>query len=414
MKQTFDLNLEKSKEFLKYFNAALRDPTHGFLKANGSSHFEDGFYICEQSVNFEYKSQKLFVVWKIILKPDGSLVSIENLNSKDSDFDLLVSQFLNEIIQKVLNAKRDKFFLRVYYKTISGCNLSGEYWLPGFRLAPLFPDDTSSLINAERIIVIDQNVKAIDSDHAREVALENASRFSAYLSFIMDLGLFEPVSEERYFLIRDSSSFKMERRSTQLMDLHPITELPRKGQICSLGKYEHSVFDHFRFLNQTLVCPKETRKIIKGIETSDEKIRKAFFKSCLLYKLAKTAGRQYPTVQISYECAAVESIVKSDNKQYKSFSDFMTKYAGDHKDLFDVIYDKIRSAHWHAGELVLGELDFSFDYLTSPSKMITMDVIMAAHEKMRKAILNWLNEQICFTSDSSIIGNKLNITSASS
>jgi len=186
----------------------------------------------------------------------------------------------------------------------------------------------------------------------------------------------------------------MERKSNQLIDSQMLESLPRKGQVCQLGEYKNSVFNSTRFLNQTLVCPLETRKLIKGIESSDEEIKNSFIRSCLLYQLAGNIGRYHPTVQIAYECASVEAIVKSNVKEYISFSDFMLKYAGDNKELYDVIYSKIRSAHWHSGEFSLGDFNFSNEFILNPSKHVTFKVIRLAHEQMRKAILFWLKEKI--------------------
>jgi hypothetical protein len=394
MKQNFELDLEQSKLFIQYFDAAMRDPEFGFLKANGSGHFENGKYTSEQSVNFIYKKENLFVVWKTIFK-DSILESIENLNSlDDKNFDSLLLEFLNTILQRVLTKKKEKYFKRVLFKTISGCNLPGEYWLPGFRFAPLLPEDDSKLINAERIIVIDQTVEAIDIHHANEVALQSASIYSAYLSFILDLGIYSPIHEELYFLDQDGVDFSMFRKSSQLLDTQPIDKMPEKGAICKLGEFKNSVFDRERSHNEYLVCPKETRKILRGIADSEEHIQDAFLRCCLIYQAAINAGKQYPTIRISYLCGAVETIVKSNQKEYVSFSTFMEKYAGENKELYSLIYERIRSAHWHSGNFALGDFDFSADFTMNPDKHITFNIIRESQYRMRLAILNWLFEKL--------------------
>jgi hypothetical protein len=392
MKQDFELNIEQSQLFIKYFNASMRDPKIGFLQANGSGHFEDGNYISEQSVDFEYKGKKLFVVWKITFDQNGSLKTIENLNTvhDKGEYELLLADFLNKILQNVISKKKDIYFKRVIYKTISGCNLPGEYWLPGFRFAPLFPEDDSHLYNAERIVVFDQNVEAIDIRHADEVALENAARYSAFLSFILDLGLYKPIHEELYFLEKEGNNFSMNRRSTQLIDTESITSMPKKRAICKLGEFKNSIFNQTRYMNEYLVCPKETRKILRGIASVRGEYQEAFLRCCLLYQLASNIGRYHPTVRLSYMCGSVEAIVKSNVREYKNFSDFMTKYAGENKDLYDFIYRNIRSAHWHSGNFALGDFNFSNDFLMEPKKHLTFNLIRISHNMMRSAILNWI------------------------
>jgi len=66
----------------------------------------------------------------------------------------------------------------------------GEYWLQGVRFAQLIPEDNQChLINAERILVFDQKIEAIDDSNASEIANEKAAELSSYLSFIMNIGL---------------------------------------------------------------------------------------------------------------------------------------------------------------------------------------------------------------------------------
>lgn len=395
MKQNFELDLEKSQLFIKYFNAAMRDPKCGFLQANGSSHFKSGKYITEQSVNFKFKGKKIFVIWEIIFK-NNILESIENINSVDDDgsYDLLLSDFIITILQRVLTEKKEKYFKRVMYKAISGCNLPGEYWLPGFRFAPLYPDDESRIMNSERIVVFDQLVEAIDNRHADEVALENAAKYSAYMSFILDLGLYKPIHEKLYFLNKDGSEHEMERKSTQLVVTNTPNKMPKKKEICKLADFKNDIFQQIRFMNEYLVCPIQTRKILRAISDADENIQDAFLSCSLLYQLALNAGKYYPTVRLSYICGAVESIVKSNQKKYKSFSSFMGKYAGENKKLYDLIYRDVRSAHWHSGKFALGEFNFESDFIMNPGRHLTFNIIRVAHEKMRLAILNWLYDAL--------------------
>ncbi len=399
MKQEFTLNPVQSKLFIQYFNAAMRNPETGFLVANGSAKLlKDGKYESKQAVSFEYKSKKIFVAWEIILNPDNSLYSIGNTNIIDDggDYELMLSGFISDILQRTLNQARSIFFERVIFKVIAGCNLPGEYWLPGFRLGPLFPDDDSFVVNAERLLVIDQNVKAIDSIHAREVAQEEASKFSAYISFILDKGLYRPIHQELYFLVNDENRLRMERKSTQVIDPNPITEMPQKKELCQQATFEGSVYDLIRPSTKALICPSETKKIIKGIESSDKEIRDAFLNCCLLYQQGLNIIGHYPTVRLAYAVAAVDAIVKTNTKKYISFTDFMMKYGGASRKLCDLLFSKVRSAHWHTGKYILGDFDFNTDFLDM-NKHVTFDIILDSRRKIRTAILKWLDESIGFT-----------------
>lgn len=395
MKQNFQLNEEKSALFIKYFYAAMRNPEFGYLPLNGHGRFEDGYYISKQSVNFKYKGQNLFVRWELVFENNNILVSISNLNSTP-ELDLILSEFLNSLLQKVINNERKKFFIRTIYRTISGCNMSGEYWLKGFRIAPLFPEDGSFLQNAERILVIDQNVSAIDLNDAREIANENASKYSAYLSFILNKGIELPRHEELYFLNKIDNKLVMERKSNQIIPPYGLNAMPKKKKLCDLGEFKHSVATGIGLSEEELFLPVETRKIISRIDESTEEVKAAFLRCCKLYQLGLNIGRYYPTVKLSYMCGAIDSIVKSNKKEYGSFSEFMTKYSGEDKDTHNYIHNDIRSAHWHSGNFELGEFDFNSSNHGNPGMFLKFEREMYSQEKMRVAILNWLNQKINF------------------
>ncbi len=398
MKTLFDLDVEQSRVFLRYFYSAMRNPKHGFMEANGSSCFEAGKYVSELSVTFVFREVKINVIWKTIQSEDGKMLSIETVDNGENADELLLSEFINSILLRIIAKKTQRFFRRTYYNVISGCNLPCEYWLPGFRFAPLYPEDTSRLINAERIVVIDQNVDAVDARHADEVARENAMKYSAYLSFILNIPLEQPRHRELYFLNdEDGKNPRMVRRSTQLVDDTGANVMPRKGTVCRLGELRDSVFNPVRATNQYLICPKETRKILRCIQNADQTIKDSFLYCSVLYRLGQIAGREYPTARLSYEVAAVEAIIERKGTPVGNFTEFMNNYAGEDRDFYDFIYSKVRSAHWHSGALVLSEMDFSDAFIANPGRHITFNVILKSHERTRKAILTWLNERVRFT-----------------
>jgi hypothetical protein len=399
VKQLFELSRQRSKQFLKYLNAALRDPQVGMIRGNGRASFEGGHFVVIQSANFEYSGNQLFATWRIVLREDGSLVSIENQDAVDdgSQHELLLSQFISSVLQQVLAEKTERYFRRNYFSAICGGNLPGEYWLPGFRFAPLYFNDNSHLMNAERIFVIDQNIAAIDRMNATEISMASAAQYAAYLSFILDLGLETPRHEERYFLVQEGTSLRMQRKSTQLVDKACPAQMPEKGAICNLAPYKGSVFDKHRYAGQDLYCPVETRKMLRGVKNMSEEDKDAFNSCCLLYQLGSTIGANHPTVRTSYECAAVDALVRKGNPAGLAFRAFMTKYASGDAELYELMYGKIRSAHFHAGEFPLGELEFSHDFIRGPDEFITFNVLMAAHREIRKVILSWLDERTGFS-----------------
>jgi len=375
----------------------MKETGNTILMTNHSERFEDGYFLCKHDVTFKIDEENYFVKWLLKFNSDNTLCSISNLNNEgDSQFELKLSTFLNGVLQNVLSQKRKEYFRRSIYSVFSGTNFMGEYWLQGIRIAQLNPEDTEChLVNAERLLVIDQKIKAIDESNANEIANEKATELISYLSFIMNISIETPKGEERFFLYRENDSFSMHRASTQVISSeHSVEKMPKKGELCGAGLFQGSVFDRFP-PKGSLICPEETRRILKGIKVASEEYKDAFRRLCKLYQLALNVGRYYPTVRISYICAAVEAIVKTNVKEYKSFSSFMTKYSGEDKDFHDFIYSSVRSAHFHSGSFVLREFDFESP-LMNPAASEIGDKALNAESKMRFAIFNWLNEKIEF------------------
>lgn len=397
MKQKFDLDLEQSKLFVKYFMAAMKEPDNTILPSNNSERFEDGYFRCEHSVTFDISGEIIFVIWLLKFNSDNTIFSVSNLNNEgDAEFELKLSKFLNSVLQNVLSLKRNDYFRRVIYRALSGTSFMGEYWLQGIRFSQLNTEDNEChLINAERLLVFDQKIKAIDDNNANEIANEKAAELSSYLSFLMNIGLETPKNEERFFLFRDNNNYSMQRASTQVISSEgAIEEMPKKGKLSTPGLFNGSVFDRFP-PGGSLVCPVETRIILRGITEASEEHKDAFRRCCKLYQLALNVGRYYPTVRISFICAAVEAIVKTNVNEYKGFSPFMAQYSGENRELHEFIYESVRSAHFHSGNFALREFDFESPFMNPIASKID-DKSLNAEVKMRFSIFNWLNEKINF------------------
>jgi len=394
-----ELNQEMSKEFLDYFNAALRSKNNIPFPPSGSGSFTElGYEACLSDHIEGTEGEKVPVTWRVLLNPDGSAISVEAVSEPDVNNDHwepIAHEFIGDILVSILSGKKQTFFKRRHFAAISGSNLNGEYWLPGLRFAPQFPDDDSHLITAERYLVIDQEIEAIDSLHADELADERAALSSAHLSLITDVGLYKPIHECKWFLKHEEGEIKQYRESTQHFDLNIPESIPRKGELCDLVKFEGSVFQHERAGNNNFRCPEETRKILRGLLTANPAKKSAFDKCALLYQLALTIGRYHPTVRISYEYASIDAIVQELSKEYSSVSDFIRRNISENvEDLLDYMHSRIRSAHWHGGEFALGETDHRRDFLTNPEGHIRFNIIRKAHRIIRISIFTWVMREI--------------------
>lgn len=393
-----ELDKEKSKDFLDYFNAALRSKSP-IPFPSGSSHFTElGYEACIDDWLDTSDGRKVSITWKILLEADGSAISIEAISAPTIEQDLWehnAHEFIGNILVAVLSGEKQSYFKRRHFAAISGSNLAGEYWLPGYRFAPQFPVDDSQLVFSERYLVIDQEISAIDSWHADELADERAALAAAHLSLITDVGVYKPIHEYRWFLKNENGEFKQHRESTHHVDLAVPARMPKKGELCQPCRFEGTVFDHEIMANNKFRCPSETRKILRGLTNANPAKKSAFDKCALLYQLALTIGRYHPTVRLSYEYASINAIAQELAGEYTGFSDFVRRNISEDSDsLLEYIHTRIRSAHWHGGEFALGETDHRRYCLTNPAGIIRFNVIYEAHRVMRTALFNWIMRDI--------------------
>lgn len=397
------LDAKKSQEFLKYFIAQLKEKDGmPILLCNATAGFNEyNQYetLLEDTVPTN-DNQTMMIDWKIIQNIDGTIPYIEAVSKSNISIENC-SKHLYTFVQKVqtltLSETKKEFFNRQYYCYINSSNLMGEYWLGSkIRIAPLYPND-EKLMNAERILVIDQLIEAIDQAHANQLAEEQADIISAQLSFLLDIGLYRPSMEERWIIHKDETTSEITNKRVRLgvWDFNSKREMPKKGEKSSLAKPEKSIFDIERFAFYDLNFPTETRKIFKALNQTDYQNKLAFEKACRLYRIALDLGRYHPTIGLSYMYGAIDSITQTTKKE-SGFSEFVRKYVtGVDNTLLETIHSKIRSAHWHGGEFYMGENESRMkDYMLNPTESIRFNISTEATRIMRLAILNWLFTEV--------------------
>ena len=398
-----ELDAHKSQDFLNYFIAQLKEKNKLPFLGNASAGFNDsGQYETFISDFVETNSgEGIAVDWKIVQNVDGTIPLVEAISKTSIDINTCsnhINKFFSEVLKLTLADKKETFYNRSHYCFIHGSNLNGEYWITSkLRIAPLYVDDNSMLINAERILVIDQLIDAIDKTHSRQLSDERASLLSAQLSFLFDIGIYKPVREERWTISheKDVGEIKNERFQLGVWDEQRLDRMPVKGELCTLCKPTDTVYKYERCVGEKLGFPQETRKILKAVEATEYTKQLAFNRCCRLYQTALNAGRYHPTIKLSYMYAAVDSITQT-TKNEKGFSEFMRKYNPSVTDEFlDYIHSKIRSAHWHSGEFIMGDNESNWkEPLTNPNSHLRFNILRNGRKALRDAILNWIFKEI--------------------
>jgi len=313
-------------------------------------------------------------------------------------WEIAAHSFVEHVLVAALAKKVTKFFRRSAFHYI-GPNLAGEYWLPGFRLAPALPsDDFPMMVNAERVLFIDQTVEAIDNLHSIFVADEIARRHAARLSLLLNIGLYRPPPEQIWVLrSQPEQPYQIsERRHWGFIDPKGLPSvMPAKGAECPLGPFEGSVMD-FWPTGGLLACPSEIRRILRGVNHRGGSFSEAFDKCARLFQVARVAGKMFGSVGLAYQIAAVEAITKAGTG-YDSFADFMRKNlpATDGLDSYlDLLYGSVRSAHFHAGEFPLGEFVATRMDITDTEACGRTDLGFFGSRIIRKAIMAWIMRTI--------------------
>ena len=397
-----DLNLprgDRQRVFLDHLNSQLRSRTSGY--SGSASYREDGLFESSVTGPFLVDQEQVPLTWRVVKSPDGSLLFIEAERADDTTcqtkWEHAAYEFVTSVLSAALAERRNRFFRRVFFNYV-GVQLDGEYWLPGMRFAPAWPeDDQPYLINAERVVSIDMAIDAIDDMDAMSLAEETARRQAARISLLLDVGLYRTTSQSKWVIpiTDDRPADKSVRLQLGFWGHGPqLTEMPKKGNICPLGKYSGSLTARYRVAGQLLSFPPQARKILRAIDDATPVVTDSFDRSARLHQVALVIGNQYPSVGLAYRVAAIEAISKADS-ECKGFSDFIRKYAKSMTNtdaLLDYMYGTARSAHFHAGEFPLGEFGTQrfFDPLMDSDYVQQSHVHRMCFEIIREAIVNWI------------------------
>ncbi len=388
----------KARSFADYLNAGLRAELSGYSAS--ASFAQDGSFVSAVTGAISVHGQQQVLSWSLSKGPDGTLAGIE-VQASDGQTEgpwiVAAHRIVTSALAAALSERVQRFFRRRFLFYI-GPQLDGEYWLPGLRLAPAWPDDPQPhLINAERVLAVDTDFDAIDDMHAHAVSQEMTRRTAARLSLLLDVGLYEPPLNQIWVFEDDPQTGQMTSSRRQPGFTRPdiiVTKMPEKGETCPPGRYSGSLKATFRVAGEALSLPPEARRILRGVDSQGPSVSDAFDRCARLYHVALVVGAQFPSVALAYRVAAIDAVVQG-NPQFAGFSDFVRKNVQPRDGLeaaLDFLYASCRSAHFHGGHFPMGEYarPHWFDPMMDPSDVGTWEISRTAHQLVREAIVAWL------------------------
>lgn len=395
---------ERQRDFLDYMNSALRTRTTSYSGSAGRR--VDGCFVSTLQGPFTIGTVTIPLSWTLVRSSDNETIEEIVISGSEgappeSEWQTAVLEFINSVLSATIAARRTTHFRRSFFFYI-GTQLDGEYWLPGFRFAPVDPnDDQPLLINAERAIAIDMNIQAIDDMHAYMLSEESAKRIAARLSLLLNHGLYRPDQSVRWGIPFMSTEPVTEGKRYQMGYIpirKAIVSMPEKGKECPLGKYEGSLTARYRFAGALLSLPKEARRILRSIDSTNPELRIAFDKGARLYQVGAVIGRQFPSAGLAYRVAAIDAISQANGSR-AILADFIKKYASPSPDLDSIteyLWGSIRSAHFHGGEFPLGE--FSQVRFVEPlmdTRETTQEMLNRyCYDLTREVIVQWMDKEL--------------------
>jgi len=351
-----DLNLpaDKAQDFLLYFTAEAKRNSNGlFPYGDSQAGFEvDGSYVARLSGRVRDGENIVHVHWTIPQMADGAIPYIEYEILEGDRAAQVVSGYLYKVLAAALSERKESYFQRVYFTHV-GPMLDGEYWLPGYRLAPAFveePDD-QYLIDAERVNCIDQQIYAVDTDHARQIAEYQAELLITRLALLTRVGFYKHYRGESVWVHTRGENNQIEsqrlRRGYKLDSLPK--SMPKKGALCWLGAFGASITEEVQYAGHLITLPKETRVVFRALNESVS-FQRPFDSCAKLFQLSIIFSQYSASAALAYKVAAVDALAQQT--AYKNFSKFMrAQLPGEEglDDFLDLLYRDVRSAHFHGG-----------------------------------------------------------------
>jgi hypothetical protein len=359
---------------------------------------------CESIANGQFfvDGSEYAAEWRIVTSAAGAVEALSVQWADDAGD--VIGRFAEGTVRTALaNALSDKrqSFLQRRIASYVGPALSGEYWLPGFRFAPVIPrDDQPYRIDLERVVTLDFTVHAIDGHQAHALGQALEVEYMENLSLLLDR-LFEPIPHEEVWVVpnadgvpRDTS----ERRSRGFFHpLRVLSSMPRKRELCDLGLFTGSVAEVYRLTAADLLTlPTETRSLLRVSSNGLTPHGRAIQACARMYRLSLVLRRYSPSAAIAYQVAAVDAIVSATKPSFTSVSDFVRRYCPEAEitDAFlDYLYGPVRSGHFHAGSAPLDNYGQMFFYpLMEPATARSSLMSINAGIVLRRAIGRWLRE----------------------
>ena len=245
-------------------------------------------------------------------------------------------------------------------------------------------------------VFLDHWVEAVDSSQSISIGMANADRIMVLLSFFVGIGFYRIPIVKKWVLTEPGIS-KRFQLGFHSRTPYP-TAMPGKGKQCRLGK---SVQVDRRDPRSTPVSirglrlPNDARKLFRAFKKLSQADQEVFFGAAALYHIGLTAGRDFPSLRLSYQVAAVEAVAEPDKPRLEGFVALVGKYNSQLPEEFvRGLYGSIRSAHFHGGRFPLGEYEpLIIGHVMGADRASQIDLQIHTQHVLQPTLIDWLLER---------------------
>lgn len=414
-------------------------------------------YTLESSFEKEYNEHMVLVTViaefsKKTLRNIKLCLEPEDPNDR-TDYEMQLKLLYHEEIKgrlfDAVNQNKKKFTLRNYKIIYNSTPLYGYYKINGDTKISFHSLYCKPKLEpmTEHIVCVDIELEERNFERARSLANNIATEFCNFLSVLLDLGFYEPISkfvnfinceredENRFFytnrfrtaffdpelelLIKNnmnglcpleeaiegnyahgyfSITFKNKNKTLQVTDGNILSieeafsrHKMHKPENSTENEYQEGINDKIHFLSEPIKIPKELRRYFRGIanyKKSNYTNYILFRNACRLYNKSKLLSMEEATIEISFLVASLETL--SHIEKDLRFSDFVLKYNSDanEKDLADLY--SIRSSLFHSGNFSFFEFDFDINPYSDPLYCEFQNKYILYKSILRKAFIEWI------------------------
>jgi hypothetical protein len=210
----------------------------------------------------------------------------------------------------------------------------------------------------EEIFFLDLYSEGVDRSQALALGKVQARKIASLLSVFLNVGLYEIPMEARW--IYDGEETKCLQLGYKSSIPKP-TAMPAKHTECNPGRSYAVNRDEIEkppMSDEPFRCPKDIRHLFRVFYALPPNDQVAYLGAATMFQISLTAGRNYPSVQMAYAVAAVDALARGKQQTMKTFVELVSELCSEVKvgDI-EYLYQKVRSAHFHAGNLPRGEYE---------------------------------------------------------